>query len=269
MFENAVDQASGLRELFELPAGLAVVPMIAARSSMGFRSLVTNIAAGYARLGQRVIVIDAGTAGTGAALGLRTPNDLAQLLSGECEFDDVVVQAPDGLFVLKAHKGIPEFVQMSGDPSDLFLAFRRLEKPFDVAILAGHVSEVAAMTREDDDLVLVTNADSGALTATYAEIKRAHAEHGHRAFRVLINRVDDQHEATVAFKRLAATARRFLGVGIEYGGAVFRDAVFTSADRSQCSIFGVNTKSSAAAQMSQLVKSMQAWRLGRYVLNEN
>jgi len=269
MFEIPIDQASGLREIFEPPAGLAVVPMTAAKSGMGFCSLVTNIAAGYARLGQRVIVIDAGIAGTAAALGLRTPNDLAQMLSGECEFEDVVVQAPDGLFVLKAHKGIPQFVQMSGDPSDLFLGFRRLEKPFDVAILAGPLSEVAAMTREQDDLVLVTNADSGALTATYAEIKRAHTDHGHRAFRVLINRANDQHEATVAFKRLAVTARRFLGVGIEYGGAVFRDAAFASAERGQCSIFGVNTKSSAAAQMSQLVKSMQAWRLGRYVLNEN
>lgn len=255
--------------MFEPPAGLAVVPMTAARSGMGFRSLVTNIAAGYARHGQRVIVIDAGTAGTGTALGLRTPNDLAQMLSGECEFDDVAVRAPDGLFVLNAHKGIPEFLQMSGDPSDLFLGFRRLEKPFDVAILAGHVSEVAAMTRQNDDLVLVTNADSNALTSTYAEIKRAHTEHGHHAFRVLINRVHDQHEATVAFKRLAATARRFLGVGIEYGGAVSRDTAFASADRAQCSVFGVNTRSSAAVQMSQLVKSMQAWRLGRYVLNEN
>ncbi len=254
--------------MFEPPPGLAVVPMAAARRGMGFRSLVTNIAAGYARLGQRVVVIDAGASAVAPALGLRTPYDLADLLSGEREFQEVAVRAADSLYVVKAHKGIPEFVEMAGDPVELYLGFRRLEEPFDVAILAGHVAEIAAMTRNEDDLVFVTNPDREALTATYAEIKHAHTEHAQIAFRLVVNRVDDEREGIHAFKRLADTARRFLGVSIEYGGSVSRDAAFVVADRAQSSIYSVASTSDATRQVSQLVQSMQAWRLGRFAPNE-
>lgn len=268
MLDTTRDQATGLREMFEPPPSLAVVPMTAARCGMGFHSLVTNIAAGYARLGQRVLVIDTGARGVAHVLGLRIQHDLASLLSGEHEFHDVAVQADVGLSVLKAQKGIPEFVEMSGDPAQLFLGFRRLEEPFDVAILAGHVREVAAMIRSGDDLVFVTNPEGKALAATYAEIKRAHAEHEQNAFRVLVNRVDDERDGIAAFKRLAVTARKFLGVSIEYGGSVPRDAAFVAADRAQSSVYSVAAASNAAGRISQLVQSMQVWRLGRYAVNE-
>jgi flagellar biosynthesis protein FlhG len=254
--------------MFEPPPGLAVVPVVAARRGMGLNALVSNIAAGYARLGQRTVVIDTGTQGVAHALGLRIKHDLAHLLSGEREFGEVVVEAAEGLYVLQAQQGLPAFVATASDPADLFLGFRRLQEPFDVAILAGHVPEVAAMTGSGDDLVFVTTPDSEALTATYAEIKRAHTEHEQNAFRVLVNRVDDEQQGIVAFKRLAQTARRFLGVSIEYGGAVSRDNAFVAANHAQCSVFGVAPSGNAARQISQLVQSMQAWRLGRYALND-
>lgn len=268
MFDSTVDQASGLREMFEQPPGLVVLPMAATRRGMGFRALVTNIAVGYAKLGQRVIVIDSGAAGTEHALGLRIKLDLAHLLSGEREFHDVVVQTAEGIHIMKAQQGLPEFVETAGDPVELFLGLRRLEEPFDIAILAAHVPEVAALTQNQDDLIFVTNPDADALTATYAEIKRAHCDFEQNAFRVLVNRVDDEHEGVTAFRRLAETARKFLGVSIEYGGSVVRDTAFASADRAQCSVYGLPSPGAASRQISQLVQSMQAWRLGRYALNE-
>ncbi len=266
---TARDQATGLREMFEPPPGLLVLPMAAARLGTGFYSLVTNIAACHARLGQRVIVIDTGAKGVAHALGLRIPHDLAHLLSGEREFHEVAANAAEGFHVLKAQRGITELAKMAGDPAELFLGFRRLEEPFDIAILAGHAAEVAAMTRSQDDLIFVTNPEGEALTATYAGIKRAHVEHGQHAVRVLINRVDDEHEGIVAFKRLAGTARKFLGVGIEYGGSIPRDAAFVAAERAQCSVYRVASAGSAATRISQLVQTMQAWRLGRYALSES
>ena len=254
--------------MFAQAPGISVVPIVAAKRGMGFRSLVTNFAAGYARLGHRVIVIDAGAAAAAQSLGLRAPRDLAALLSGEREFDDVAVRAADGFYILNAQKGLPEFVVASGDATELFLGFRRLAEPFDVAILAGKVGEIAALTPSQDDLIFVTHPDAEALTATYAEIKRAHAEHEQHAFRVLVNRVNDESEGLIAFKRLAQATRKFLGVSIEYGGSVPRDSAFTLADRAQCSVFNAAAAGKAAKQISQLVQSMQAWRLGRYAVNE-
>lgn len=268
MFNGARDQATGLREMFEPLPALSVVPISSARRGMGLRSLVVNLAVGCARAGQRVVVIDAGAAGIAQALGLHIPHDLASLLAGDREFEDVVGQSSEGPYILKAQKGLCEYIDAAGDPEALFLGFRRLEQPFDVAILTGHTDEIAAMTRNQDDLVFVTSPEAEALTATYAEIKRAHADHEQLAFRVLVNRVDTDNEGLVAFKRLATTARKFLGASIEYGGSITRNTAFAMADRGQCSVFGASDASNAARQIAQLVQSMQAWRLGRYALTD-
>jgi flagellar biosynthesis protein FlhG len=264
----APDQATGLRAMFAQAPGLSVMPVVATRRGMGFRSMVTNIAACYARLGQRVVVIDTGPAAAALSLGLRLPHDLATLLSGERKFNEVAIRAADGFYILNGQKGIPAFVELAGNPAELFLGFRRLADPFDVAILAGRVGEVAAMTSNQDDLIFITNPDADALTSTYAEIKRAHALHQQIAFRVLVNRVDNDHEGIAAFNRLAQATRRFLGVSVEYGGCITRDSAFAVADRAQRSVYNVEAAGIAAKQISQLVQSIPTWRLGRYAVNE-
>jgi flagellar biosynthesis protein FlhG len=269
MFDAVIDQASGLREMFEPPPGLSVVSLAYTRRGMGFRTLVINIAAACAKLGQKVIIVDVGPAGTARALGMRLKYDLANLLSGERQVQEVATKAPEGFFVMNAQKGMRSFVANAGDPAELLLGLQRPKAPFDVAILAGHVAEVAAITDNRDDLIFISNADADALTATYAQIKNAHTEHEQAAFRVLINRVDNEAEGIAAFRRIAGTARKFLGVHIEYGGSIKRDSAFIAADRAQCSVFGVAANSNAATQISQLAQSMQAWRLGRYALNDN
>jgi len=263
------DQATGLREMFEPAPGLAVLPITAARQGTSFHSLVTNIAAGHARRGRQVIVIDCQARGVAHALGMRPHHDLAEMLSGECPLAEVAMATADGFHILPAQQGIADFVRNAGDTTELFLGFRRLSAPYDVAILAGGAQQVAALTQDQDDLVMVTDPEGEALTAAYADIKRAHAEHGQHGFRVVLSRVDDEQQGLAAFRRLAQTARRFLGVRVEYGGSVPRDAAFVTADRAQCSVYGVAAASAAAQRISQLVEAMQAWRLGRYALGEH
>lgn len=269
MFESGQDQATGLRELFEQPAGLAVLPVTSARRGMGYRSLVASIAVSLARTGQRVIVLDTAARGIAPSLGLRTPNDLSGLLAGELAFEDAVVKSAEGIYLLKAQSGIADFIQSAGDAEQLFLGFRRLAEPFDTLILAGHGFEMAALVDHHDDLVFVTTPDGPALTATYSEIKRARVERDHLAFRVVVNRVDGEEEGLAAFNRLAETSRKFLGVGIEYGGAITRDSAFVAADRAQCTVYRVAPESGAASQISKMVQYMQAWRIGRYALKED
>jgi flagellar biosynthesis protein FlhG len=269
MFESGQDQATGLRELFEPPAGLAVLPLTSARRGMGYRSLVASMAAAIARSGQRVIVLDIAAKGVAPSLGVRTPHDLSSLLSGEKAFEDVVVKSAEGPYLLKAQSGIADFIKSAGDTEQLFLGFRRLAEPFDTLVLAGHGCDIAALVDAGDDLALITSPDSSALTATYAEIKRARVEHEHLSFRVVVNRVDGESEGLAAFNRLADTARKFLGVSIEYGGSVTRDAAFVAADRAQCSVHRVAPESGAALQIAKLVQYMQAWRIGRYALKED
>ena len=268
MFNAAIDQATGLREMFEPQSGLMVLPMVAARRNMGFRALVTNIAACHAGQGRRTLLVDATVAGVGGALGLRVPYELTQLQSGEREFDEVAVQASEKMFVLRAQRGLAALFDSPDGPNRFCLELRRPPQSFDVVLFAGPLDPVAAMAQDQDDLVFVTAADSDALTATYADIKRACGEYRQCAIRLLVNRVNDERDGMAAFQRLAETAHKFLGIDIEYGGAIVRDAGFVVADRAQCTVFDTAPAGAAAKKITRLVDSMQAWRLGRYVPNE-
>ena len=271
MLDAMPDQARGLRELFQssdLPPGLTVLPMAIARRGMGFHSVVTNIAAGWARLGKRVIVLEGAAKSVSHTLGMRLQHDLSALLSGEREFDEIAVEVSAGLHLVKAQQGIAELAQAAADPADVYHALQCHEPAFDIAIVVGHVPHVAALTTSWEEMVFVTNPDDAALRATYAEMKRAHSEHGHNAFRILVNRVDDEQQGIAAFRRLADTTRRFIGVGIEYGGSLSRDAAFVAADRKQCTVFDIASAGSAATSISQLLRSMRSWHLGRYIARQ-
>ena len=71
--------------------------------------------------------------------------------------------------------------------------------------------------------VVVTNPDEITMRATYGEIKRAHQEQHHAAFRVVVNRAHDEKTGLTAFRRLADTTRRF--VGIELKNSYYQQAV--------------------------------------------
>ncbi|MBL8510781.1 MAG: hypothetical protein JNM52_03965 [Betaproteobacteria bacterium] len=266
MFETIHDQATGLREIFA-ESGLMVLPMTAVRPGMGYRTMVVNVAASLVKAGQRVVVVDTGPAQIAESLGVQVDYELCDLLSGEREFHEVVGRSAEGIYVLKAALGIRGFIDAAGDISQLFFGFRRLAQPFDVVILAGAVAETAPMTREEDELVMVASNDSQALTATYAAIKQAHTEYGKTAFRILLNRVDDAEAGYAAHLRLADTARRFLGVHVEYAGAIPTDATFAAADRARRSVFSLEPAGEAGRSLELLAEAIPMWRVGRYSLD--
>ena len=261
------DQATGLRELFERRPGLTVLPLASVRRGMGLATVAANIAAASARNGQRTIVLDGAGGSILRALGVRAGHDLSSVLRGECDWRDVAVEVRGSVYIVDAERalaGLANGALAAIELADLYAGFRRGEPALDLAIIAGPAPRIAAITPPHEEIVVVTNPDGAALRATYAELKRAHAEEGHTAFRVIVNRANDAAHGVAAFRRLADTTRKFVGIEIAHGGTLTRDRAFVAADRKQASIFDIASASAAAGQVTQIVRGMRAWRLGRH-----
>lgn len=133
------DQAATLRRLFAHRQA-RVLPIFAgqARDAAGAVWLA-KLATGFARQGERTLVIDAARVHVAAALGLRARYDLQQVLDGDCALGEALLDAAPGLHVLPATRA------------------------FDLAAPARHPARRQALARAlpnlaaaaDSDLVLV------------------------------------------------------------------------------------------------------------------
>lgn len=96
------DQAETLRRMFARRQA-RVLPVYAgnARDAAG-ATWLAKLATGFARQGERTLVIDAARVHVAAALGLRARYDLQHALDGDCALGDALLDAAPGLHVLPA-----------------------------------------------------------------------------------------------------------------------------------------------------------------------
>lgn len=96
------DQAATLRRLFTA-ASASVLPVLLPDDEHGVRlPWLAKLAQGFARQGSRTLIVDAARAHIALAFGLRARYDLHHALTGECSFDQAILDAGPGLAVLPA-----------------------------------------------------------------------------------------------------------------------------------------------------------------------
>jgi flagellar biosynthesis protein FlhG len=205
------DQASGLRQLFDRPEAAAwgVVGLDAT-------PLALDLAIALTRLGRRVVAIDGSCGEIAHAFGLRVRYELSHAIAGDKRLSEVLFEGPDGFSVLPASRGLAR-IEASGS-AGFFALLQSLAGPpanADVVLCNGLPPSVHGM-----DIVLSLAPTTVSVTAAYAELKRLARDETHGHCRVVIDGARSERSANDAFASVAATARRFLGIDLEYAGAL-------------------------------------------------
>lgn len=101
-----LDQAATLRRLFARPT-LRLLPVLLPELHCTTRATwVAKLAQGFARAGERTLVVDAARAQVAAALGLRARFDLAHAVRGECPYEATLVDAGADLTIVPAARAL-------------------------------------------------------------------------------------------------------------------------------------------------------------------
>jgi hypothetical protein len=96
------DQAATLRQLFARRSA-RLLPVLLPQGAHEVRaSWIARLAQGFARQGERTLLVDATRLQIAAALGLRARFDLAHVLNGDCALDAALLDAGINLAVLPA-----------------------------------------------------------------------------------------------------------------------------------------------------------------------
>ena len=104
--DHGGDQAATLRRMFGGPS-LRVLPVLLPEAHCATRaSWIAKLAAGFARHGERTLVVDAARLHVAAALGLRARFDLVHVLRGECSHEQALLDAGPNLSIIPAARAL-------------------------------------------------------------------------------------------------------------------------------------------------------------------
>lgn len=211
------DQAQGLRNLFVRSA----IPACSIGGA-GVESAVLAIAEAFAADGQHVLLLDRSRGGIAACAGKRARHELWHVLEGDVAIDDVMIPIRDNLTLLPAARGLDLCAAGRRDWRDVVsVAIGAHNARFDLWLVHGLPPSGEGCGAP---LFTVTPTRSS-VTHAYAQIKALATAQGRRNFGVIVAGVRSDAEAAALFEGLAATARRFLGVELDYCGALPMDAL--------------------------------------------
>ncbi|MEM8739362.1 MAG: MinD/ParA family protein [Planctomycetota bacterium] len=240
---TTADQAATLRGLvnqYQQAAPAAPRPAAAPRlaqtiavtsgkGGVGKTSMTVSLAVQLARLGRRVVLLDAdlGTANADVICNLSAPRTLAHVVAGTCELEDVVVDAPGGFRLVPGASGLANMANLSAHQHDRLQAqMRRLESSCDVLLIdtgAGVGPNVLSFCAAAQRVLVVTTPEPTSITDAYAVIKTITHQTTAPDLRLLINMTRDEAEARAVFSRISGVCQRFLNLSPGYAGHVVAD----------------------------------------------
>ncbi len=257
---EAVPPSGGAQE----PQRLRVLSVTSGKGGVGKTSIVTNLAITFAKMGRRVLIIDAdlGLANVDILLGLTPRANIHTLLRGEMRVGDVLVEGPSGICVLPAASGIYELTHLSSEQRIALLSqLDELEDRFDTVLIdtgAGIASNVMYFNAAAQEIVVVVTPENTSIADAYALIKVLTRNFGEKHFHILLNMVQNEFEALNTFKKIEKAALRFLDLSLDYSGFILKDENFRKAANAQRALVLEYPAAPASRSMKSVAEGLLA-----------
>jgi flagellar biosynthesis protein FlhG len=255
MEHHKMDQATNLRKIVKLESdkiyqlrkppedGLAsgindpkVITIASGKGGVGKTNVVVNLAIACQRLGKKVLIFDAdlGLANIDIIFGLDPKYTIEDIISGQKDLAQVIVQGPEGVSIIPASSGVQELTNLTeGQKMNLLNEFDMLNNMYDILLIdtgAGVSSNVVYFNLAAEERIIVVTPEPTSITDAYALMKIMFSQHGVKNFYLLMNMVSDEREAKTVFDNLSGVLGRFMrGISIDYAGYIPRDACLQNA----------------------------------------
>ncbi|MDC0662151.1 MinD/ParA family protein [Marinobacter sp. SS21] len=244
-----------------------VIAITGGKGGVGKSNVSVNLAIALAQKGRRVVLLDAdlGLANIDVLLGITANRNLSDVLNGECDLREVLVDGPGGIKIVPASSGTQKMTQLSSmEHAGLINAFSELGDQIDVLIVdtaAGISESVVSFLRASQELLLVVCDEPTSITDAYALIKLMNRDYGTNRFRILANQVRSEQEGRHLFNKLSRVTERFLDVALQYEGMVPFDEAVKKAVQRQRAVLEAYPRAKASLAIKALAEHVDSWPL--------
>ena len=266
-----MDQAQRLRELASIERfrrfsaksrSAKRIAVTSGKGGVGKSNFSLNFAVLAARLGKKVLLIDADTnlANIDILLGISPNFNISHVIAGLKSAEEILVAGPDGVSILPAASGDIEQALNEGVASESVIAdLNALEDKFDLVVMdtgAGASRTVLDFIIHADTMVLITTPEPTAITDAYAVVKLISAERPDIDIQILINFAHDKREAQEVYEKLASVISHFLKLQTKFLGFMPRDNNLVEAVRRQKLLIQLFPQSPASNQMKFMTRKL-------------
>ena len=188
-----------------------VMAVTSGKGGVGKTFVSANLAAALAKLGHRVLVLDAdlGLANLDVVLNLYPKITLHDVFTGKAKLEEAIIRAPGGFSVLLAGSGMVEYSRLTPEVRDDFLRIMAgLVPHYDVVLLdtgAGISDVVLFAVSLASEVLVVATPEPTSLTDAYATIKVLVGQQKRQTIRMVINqtaRIGDGRAITVQLQQV-------------------------------------------------------------------
>jgi flagellar biosynthesis protein FlhG len=241
MLDHGLDQAEGLRRLMAPQTfSLMALPL----GPDAHEGWIPPLARALRGLGARLIVLDGSRGRLARAFGLQPRYELLDLLDGGRSFEAVAQCTREGVYLLRADRGLDAFVATGADFGQLARGFAQLPQGFDAFLVVLPAAELASLAAplQTVPVVCVDSSDAG-LTRGYQMIKQLSSRFGYRRFAAVVREMHAGPGARGAHARLMTVARGFLDVDVSFAGGICSDATGGEAGMAELAHYLLHTVS--------------------------
>lgn len=206
-----------------------VIAIASGKGGVGKSNFTINMAIELAKLGNRVMILDAdlGLANVDILLGINPKYNLVHLVRGEKDIKDIITETEFGIKVIASGSGVKELVNLSNQQRASFIEkISELEDMVDVLLVdtgAGISKNTLSFLYAADYGIIITTPEPTALMDAYGLIKVTSQSKSNVPLKLVVNMVNSREEAKEITSRVVLLARRFLNVFVESYGFIYRD----------------------------------------------
>ncbi|MDD5758836.1 MAG: MinD/ParA family protein [Desulfobulbaceae bacterium] len=217
-----------------------VVCITSGKGGVGKSNFTVNMAYALAKLGKKVLVLDAdlNLANVDVLLGMTPKFNLHHMFTGEKSLQEVMVTGPGGIRILPGSSGIMELANLTENQKLYFLSeMEELNQQLDVMLIdtaAGINENVIYFNLAAQERIVLLTPEPTSLTDAYALIKVLSTRHDVKRFSIVVNQAESEREALAVFRQISLVCDQFLGtLSLDFLGHIPYDKKLIQAVRSQ------------------------------------
>lgn len=265
------DQAETLREIMrngDVPAGgsqrTRIITVASGKGGVGKTNLSTNLAIAYAKIGKRVVLMDAdlGLANVNVVLGIIPKFNLYHLIRKQKTMKEIIMDTSYGIQIVAGASGFAKIANLDEEERDRFVQELSQLSTADVIIIdtsAGVSSNVLSFIAAADEAIIVTTPEPTAITDAYGIIKiiATEIDNPGLSLKLIVNRVKSVTEGKKVAERVINIAGQFLNLKVDYLGYVYEDPIVQQSVLRQRPFMVNDPKAKASMCVRQIVGRLE------------
>jgi flagellar biosynthesis protein FlhG len=241
-----------------------IITITSGKGGVGKTNVSVNMALAYARIGKKVVVMDAdlGLANVNVMLNMIPKSNLYHVIRKQKTMKEIMVETDYGISIVAGASGFSKIANLTEEERQSFIEELDTLSNFDIIIIdtsAGVSNNVLDFIAAADDAVIITTPEPTAITDAYGIIKIIATEYDNfdMGLKLVVNRVKSYAEAKKVADRMTHIAGQFLNLKVDYLGCIFDDPTVSQAVLRQKPFMVIDPRCKASQCVQHIVGRME------------